>query len=382
MGDAVAAVRGSVRPGFEPVHDAFDRLLARRPGFGAAVAAYVRGQPCVDLWGGSYQADSLQVVFSATKGLMAIAANVMMQRGELDLDAPVASVWPEFAAAGKERIPIRWLLTHQSGLPGVDSPITLADIVAWEPVIRALEVQEPMWQPGTAHGYHALTMGFLVGEVVRRATGRTLGEYFRSEVAAPLGVDAWIGTPAHVERRVLPVRTTPVSATARVSPEVVRAEHDPQSVYSRVFSNPPIVPVEWNAVEVHAAEIGAANGTCNARSLARVYAACIGEVDGVRLLHPGTLARATTTQAEGIDKVTLEANRFGIGFYLPFPRLPLGGPTSFGHDGVGGALSFADPDTGIAFGFTTDRVPELAGADPEAWPLVDALHACARAVQS
>lgn len=368
--------RGSVRPGFEPVHEAFDRLLAGRPGYGAAVCVYVDGERRVDLWGGSYREDSLQLVFSVTKGLSAIAVNLMAQRGELDLDAPVVSVWPEFAAEGKERIPIRWLLTHQAGLPGVDPQLTLDDLIVGTPVVRALEAHRPLWEPGTAHGYHALTMGYLLGEVTRRATGRTLGTYFAEEVAAPLGLDCWIGTPADIEDRVMPVRITERSATARVNAAVVEAQRDPTSIYSRVFSNPPIVALEWNDRRVHAAEIPAGNAICDARALARVYAACIGDVDGVRLLDEASIRRATLPYADGIDAVNLEPNRFGLGFCLPFPRLPFGGDQAFGHDGFGGALSFADPETGLAFGFTTDLVPELAGADPDVWGLVNAARAC------
>jgi CubicO group peptidase (beta-lactamase class C family) len=300
----------------------------------------------------------------------------MAQRGELDLDAPVVAVWPEFGAEGKDRIPIRWLLTHQAGVAGVDPTLTLEDLIAGEPVVRALEAQRPLWEPGTAHGYHALTMGYLLGEVTRRATGRTIGTYLAEEIAIPLGLDCWIGTPADIEDRVLPVRLTERSATARVNTAVIEAERDPASIFSRVFSNPRIIPSEWNDPRVHAAEIPAANAICDARSLARVYAACIDEVDGVRLLDDASIQRATLTQADGIDVVNLEPNLLGLWFYLTFPRLPLGSDRAFGHDGFGGALAFADPETGLAFGFTTDRVPELAGADPEVWRLADAARAC------
>jgi CubicO group peptidase (beta-lactamase class C family) len=374
--NAGTASEGLVHPGFERVREAFDRLLTGRPGYGAALCLYVDGGLAVDLWGGSYREDTLQLVFSCTKGISAIVVNLMVQRGELDLDAPVAAVWPEFGLEGKDRIPVRWLLTHQAGIPGVDVPLTLDDLVAGDPVVRALEHQRPMWEPGTEHGYHALTMGYLLGELTRRATGRTIGRYLADECAAPLALSTWIGAPADIEARIVPVRVTDKSATARVSAAVIAAERDPKSIYSRVFSNPRIIATEWNAPKVHAAEIPAANGITDARSLARLYAACISEVDGVRLLDDASVRRATATQVEGMDVVNLEVNRLGLGFYLEFPRLPLGSDRAFGHDGFGGALGFADPECGLALGFTTDLVPELSGADPEVWAIADVARAC------
>lgn len=368
--------QGIVSPGFEPVCQTFETLLAGRSGFGAAVAVYVDGRACVDLWGGSYQADSVQLVFSATKGMSAVVLNLMAMRQEIDLDAPVASVWPEFGAAGKQHIPIRWILTHQAGLPGVDRPMSMADIIAGRPLVHALEAQAPMWEPGTAHGYHALTIGALAGEVVLRTSGRTLGTYFAEEVAAPLGLSSWIGLPPDVVNRVVPVRVNERSATAVVNDEITLVRNDLTSIHNRVYTNPPLLPLEWNDPAVMAAEIPAASGISDARSLARMYAACIGEVNGTRLLDEAAIDQATTVYDDGIDQVNLEPSRFGLGFMLPFPRLPFGGRRAFGHDGLGGALSFADPDIDMSFGFTTDLVPELAGADSEAWDLVRAARAC------
>jgi len=370
-----ADIRGFVKSGFEPVRDAFQAVVRNRPGFGAALCVYLRSEPCVDVWGGpTYAHDSLQLVFSATKGAVAVCANMLSQRGVLDLDATVASVWPEFASGGKEAVRVRWLLSHQAGLPTVGRKLTLQDLIEGQVVIDALACQVPYWTPGAAHGYHALTIGYLVGEVIRRATGKTLGQFFADEVAGPLGLDFWIGLPVELEGRVVPVRMNGRSMTNRGS--AAAALTDVTSLPSRVTSNPTLNPLDWNLPAVHRTEIPAANGICSARSLARMYAACIGPVDGVRLLSDETLSRACTVQAEGVDLVNREENRFGLGFYLPFARIPFAGPSSFGHDGLGGALGFADRETGIAFGFVTDLVPELAGVDPATRELIAAARQC------
>lgn len=374
MGGTV--VEGETTPPFAPVRDAFAAVLRGRPGFGAALAIHHHGRPVVDLWGGSYRRDTLQLVWSCTKGTIGVVAALLVQRGLLDLDAPVASIWPEFGAAGKERIPVRWVLSHQAGLPGVDRRISMADVVAGEPLLRALEAQVPLWEPGTAHGYHALTIGALFGEIVERITGRTFGRYFAEEVAGPLGLDFWVGLPEVEEARVAPTGMNALSATGVAAPEVLVARADPASIHNRVFSNPPLDPLEWNSRAVHAAEIPAGNGICTARSLSRMYAACITPVDGRRLLTDETVAIATREQANGIDRVNLEPTRFGLAFALPFPRLPFGGSGAFGHDGLSGGMGFADPALGLAFGFTTDLVPELTGADPVVWDLLAATRRC------
>ncbi len=197
-------VTGLVEPGFEGVRAAFAANFAAGHEVGAALCVHVEGRKVVDLCGGSfdrdgnlpYGPDALQLVFSSTKGATAACANLLAQRGLLDLDAPVADYWPEFAQAGKETLPVRWLLSHQAGLPAIDRVLTPEEVQAWDPVIDALAAQAPFWEPGTAHGYHALTYGYLVGEVVRRISGRSLGTYFAEEVAGPLGLEFFIGLPA------------------------------------------------------------------------------------------------------------------------------------------------------------------------------------------
>ncbi|HEX9530315.1 MAG TPA: serine hydrolase domain-containing protein, partial [Acidimicrobiales bacterium] len=209
-------VLGHVDDGWGKVADAFRSNLEDHD-LGAAFCAEVGGRRVVDVWGGvadartgrPWQEDTIAVVFSVTKGAVAICANRLVERGELDLDEPVATYWPEFAAHGKGAIPVRWLLTHQAGLPVVDVPLTVQDVCAWYPVIRALEAQRPLWEPGSRHAYHAHTFGFLVGEVVRRAHGRTVGAMFAGDVARPLGLSAWIGLPEGEEDRVAHLRAAP-----------------------------------------------------------------------------------------------------------------------------------------------------------------------------
>jgi CubicO group peptidase (beta-lactamase class C family) len=372
-----SASDGFVAAGFEPVRSAFDRVLADRPTAGAAVTVCVGNEVKVDLWGGpTYRRASVQLLFSVTKSAAAICALMAHDRGLLDLDAPVASIWPAFGRAGKDSIPVRWLLTHQAGVPTVDRRMSFDDVLAGEPWTEALEVQAPYWAPGTAHGYHVLTMGYLISEVLRRATGMTVGQFFATEVAAPLGLDFWIGLPADVESRVVPIQL------ADGQPEdgpYQAALRDRTSLAYRVMSNPSWGPFDFDTPAFHAAEVPAANGIASARSLARLYAACVTEVDGIRLLTSGTLERACVAHADGFDLINHEINRFGLGFYLPSSRLPMGGRSSFGHDGSGGSLGFADRESGLSYGFTTDLIPVDRSCDPANWPIVPTAMKCLRA---
>ncbi|PRX97688.1 serine hydrolase domain-containing protein [Allonocardiopsis opalescens] len=367
-------IGGETAPGFEGVRDAFAANLAQHHEVGAAVGVYLHGRKVVDLWGGladpdtgrRWERDTLQVVYSTTKGITAACAHLLAERGELDLDAPVAAYWPEFAANGKERIPVRWLLTHQAGLPVLDHPVTPAEAVAWHPVAAALAAQRPAWEPGTEHGYHGLTYGWLVGEVVRRATGRSLGTVLAEEIAAPLGLDLWIGLPESEHHRVSRIVTgppapLPAGADLDALPdsvrEMVRAFTDPGSLSVRSLTvvSPPL---DHNDPAEQAAEMPSTNGICTARALARCYAALIGEVDGHRVLSPGTLAAATAEQVRGTDRVLRIPVRIGTGFGLPTPDAFWYSPTAFGFPGMGGSLGFADPATGLAFGYVMNHVRE------------------------
>ncbi|MBK9178876.1 MAG: beta-lactamase family protein [Acidimicrobiales bacterium] len=388
----MGVVEGWVESGFGPVREAFETNFTRHGEIGAAVCMHVHGRVVVDLWGGvadpatgrPYTADTLQLVFSTTKGAVAICAHLLAQRGQLDLDAPVARYWPEFASAGKAAIPVRWLLTHQAGLAAVGETLELAEFLAWEPVVEKLAAQEPLWEPGSDHGYHAVTYGFLVGEVIRRVSGRSVGRFFADEVAAPLGLEFWIGLPEAEQTRVAPLLDFPaVTDDAAGEPDpLLEALLDPTSLAHRAFLNPPLAIAALNHPRIRAAELPALNGVCTARSLSRLYAACIGAVDGVRLLSAETVDGARATQVLGPDRVNPVVDmHHATGFSLPTAENPMAGPGSFGHAGLGGSLGFAHPELGLAVGYLMNQCQSHAVTDPRRQGLVEAAVRCLGGVE-
>ena len=387
------STHGWTASGFEGVRDAFEKNFADGLEVGAAFSAYHRGKKVVDLWGGQFdptsgkdwEEDTIALVYSTTKGATAICANRLAQEGRLDVNAPVATYWPEFAKAGKEAIPVDWLLSHRAGLAWVDAPLTLPEVLAWNPMIHALEAQAPVWEPGTQHGYHAVTYGYLVGEVIRRISGRSVGTYFREEVGDPLGLDFWIGLPAENESRVSPL-TGGFSALggdgdSEMDPETaasLAALIGPDSMLGKALSGGGAFANtdDFNTPAVHAAEIPAAGGIGDARSIARMYAACVGEVDGIRLLTPEQIADATTQRTEGPDIVILNLDlQFGLGFFVPSSLLQLGGPKSFGHFGMGGSMGWADPEVELGFGYVMNRMELGLAGDLRSYSLVNATYA-------
>jgi CubicO group peptidase (beta-lactamase class C family) len=397
----MADVQGRVEPGFEAVEKAFRDNFDSHGDVGAAFCLYAGGQPVVDLWGGiadeasgrTWDELTLALVYSTTKGAAAICAHRLAERGELDLDAPVSSYWPEFAAEGKADMPVRFLLSHRAGLAAIEEPaLTVDDVAQWTPVVEALAAQRPNWEPGSTHGYHAITYGWLVGEVVRRVSGKSIGAFFQDEIAVPLGLDFWIGLPQAEEERVSTLIPTPVGEMpdlSNIEPErlemlmaMAQAMLDPTSLTAKAFSNPAIAPDDWNGRIIHGAEIPAANGITTARSLARMYAALVGEVDGVRLLSPQTVDKATAVQSDGPDEILKVRTKFGLGFMLNGDFAPLGpGAKSFGHPGAGGSLGFADPETGLAFGYIMNKMNQNLSGDPRTLGLIDAAYPCLGAVR-
>jgi CubicO group peptidase (beta-lactamase class C family) len=372
-------IDGTVERGFEPVADAFAANFGANGDIGAAVCIYRHGGAVVDLWGGladtdqgrPWDSDTLALVFSTTKGPTAICAHLLAERGQLDIDAPIASYWPDFAANGKEGILVRWVLCHRAGVPAVDAGLTLGEVLAWDPVVAAVARQEPEWQPGTAHGYHARTFGWIIGELVRRITGVTLGQFFAAEIAAPLGLDFWIGLPAEHEPRVATLYPP--------EPQAMATGMAQGALLSRAMTGPSALfglNDMWNRRDIHAAEMPSSNGIGTAYALARLYAAVVGEVDGTRLLNADTVAAASEVHADGPDRVLPSPTRYGLGFALP-PMLGTGmGARSFGFPGSGGSLGFADPDAGIGFGYVMNRLKGLGPGDGRSARLVDALYAC------
>ncbi|MFJ8046218.1 serine hydrolase domain-containing protein [Kitasatospora sp. NPDC096147] len=399
---------GEVAEGFEPVREAFERNFRDHGELGAAFALYHDGRKVADLWGGdaraevggrpapavAWTADTAQVLRSVTKGLTAAAALHLVGQGRLDLDAPVASYWPEFKAGGKERVPVRWLFSHQTGIPALDVPLRVEDVIAWEPAVAAVAAQAPFWEPGTAHGYHPYTFGWLVGEVIRRADGRSVGRYFAEEIARPLGLDLWIGLPAGAGPRVGRLVDLPAPAAAtqsapgglRLRPKasVTAAYQDRTSLTARSFASVRSA-VDLNDPAIQAAEIPGAGAIGTARSVARLFAALIGAADrhggpaGERLpalLGPELLAEAMGPEVSGPDKVLIVNTTFGLGFFRHGPSSPMASPASFGHPGRGGSLGFADPELGIGFGYVTNGMMPGVTGDIRSRTLIAAVRSC------
>jgi CubicO group peptidase (beta-lactamase class C family) len=378
-----ARVEGDCAPRFERVRDAFAASFAAGNEVGASFAATVGGEPVVDLWGGfadaartrPWQRDTIVNVFSTTKAVTALCAHMLVDRGLLELSAPVARYWPEFAQAGKAALPVHLLLSHRAGLAALRAPLPSEALFDWQRMVEAIAAEAPWWPPGSASGYHAMTYGFLVGELVRRISGRTLGAFVRDEIARPLGADFQIGLPAHEDARVAElVPPTP----AEVAAAGAAAQVDPQSLLGKVMGNPAIAPELANQRAWRGAEIPAANGHGNARSLARVMAAlaCGGEQGGVRLLGEKTLERAIGEQSFGQDLVLGLPMRWGLGFMLSSEVLPLGpNPRTFGHGGWGGSLAVADLDARVSWAYAMNRMSPGTTGDARAAALVAALYA-------
>ncbi|GGT34481.1 serine hydrolase domain-containing protein [Streptomyces purpureus] len=382
-------VQGTVAAGFEPVRDAFLRNFAEGGERGAAVAVYRHGTKVVDLWAGTrdvdgsapWAVDTAQIVRSATKGVAAAVPLLLHQRGQLDLDARVGTYWPEFKAAGKERVTVRQLLSHRAGLPVLDRPLTLAEAIDPEAAGAAVAAQAPVWEPGTDHGYHPHTFSWLLSGLVKRVTGRSIGRWVAEEIARPLGLDLWIGLPAdeaHRAGRVGPVEEpeTPQGPGLKLRPKraVTEAYRDPASLTRRAFAAIDPAPDE-NDPAYRAAELPGSAGVSTARALARFYAATIGPVDGHRLFAPATLTLARTEESTGPDRILVVNTRFGLGYMLHSTASPFLAPGSFGHPGRGGSLGFADPESGIAFGYVTNGMRKTVTADPRAQALVRAVRA-------
>jgi CubicO group peptidase (beta-lactamase class C family) len=384
---ANATIQGECDQRFERVKRVFAENFERRDELGATVAVTLDGRPVVDLWGGHldhaktkpWQRDNIVNVWSTTKGLTAICAHKLAGEGKLDLDAPVTKYWPEFAQGGKAEVPVSYLLNHKAGLAAIRAPLRNEDLFSWEVVTRELARQEPWWTPGTKHGYHAITFGWLVGEVVRRVSGKSLGTYFRDEIAKPLGIDAYIGFDASLDPRVAEIFPAPPPPPGQPNP-MADLVKNPESVSAKAIMNPPttMLPATTNSRAWRGAEIPGANGHANARALSRLYGALArgGDVDGLRVMNSSELPRCYTEQSKGTDAVLGFTTRFSLGFMMSLPGSPLGpNARSFGHPGAGGSLGFADPDTKIGFGYAMNQMGSGMLLDPRAAALIDAVYA-------
>jgi CubicO group peptidase (beta-lactamase class C family) len=351
---------------------ALAEILAAGSEVGAALAVYVDKRAVVDLWTGHTDAartrpwsrDTIVNLYSIGKAVTTICALRLVEGGLLDLDAPVARYWPEFAQAGKARIPVRYLLTHQAALPAIARPLPSGAWSRWHVMTEALAAQAPWWEPGAGHGYHVNTQGFLIGEVVRRITGKTLGTYLRDSFAGPAGVDFFIGFGPELDGRCADVVPPPASPEGKELQRQLSVNPENLSglplMRVNAYRNPPEISGTGvvNTRRWRAAEVPSTNGHGNARAVARLYSALAGdgELDGVQILSPEIIARAAEPQVYGNDLVLRRPTRFGLGFQLTMAKRPLGpNPRSFGHFGAGGSLGFADPDARLSFAYAMNQ---------------------------
>lgn len=378
-------IHGHCDDRFAAVRDAFEANFEERDELGAAVTVLVDGSPVVDLWGGwadksrtrPWERDTVVNVWSTTKGPTALCAHILVDRGLLDLDAPVAAYWPEFAAAGKESVPVRHLLSHRSGVAGLRDPHTLAELYDWELTTARLAATEPWWEPGTRSGYHAISYGFLIGEVIRRITGLLPGEFLRQEITGPLDIDFTVGLPEKDAGRVAEL----------VQPKAVSREQ--AAIFSRMepvavasLLNPGTGTAAANTPEWRAAEIPAANGHGSARAVASLYGilAGRGSIDGRRILSEEAAERVREGQGSCRDLVLgagfAHDTELGLGLWLSGANASYGpNPRAVGHDGAGGSCGLADPEAGIALGYVMNRMGANIADDPRKMALIDAVYA-------
>jgi len=389
-------VEGTCKPGFERVAEAFEKNFSERGELGASVCLTVGGETVVDLWGGladpktgkAWTRDTVGIVFSCTKGATALCAHVLASRGKLDIDAPVTELWPEFGQHGKEQVTTRMMLDHSSAVPALREKVKDDGPYDWSYMTERLAAEEPFWKPGTRNGYHGFTFGWTVGEMVRRASGKSLGAFFQDEIAKPLGLDFWIGLPEAIEPRVAPILPFAYTREQAVTP-FLRDLADRQSIASLFFMN----VGAWrtggaNTRAGHAAEIGAANGITNARGLAGMYAPLA--MGGGKLVDAKTLTCMGEVSMATHDDATLRIpTRFALGFmksmdnrwrsvgaeiFGPDVDSAIMGSAAFGHVGAGGSLGFADPAAGLSFGYTMNQMGPGLLMNARGQSLVDAAY--------
>jgi len=369
---ADGSVGGFTRDRFAPVREAFQANLDSGADVGASFCATLEGETVVDLWGGwadpartrPWEKDTIVNVYSTTKTMTALTALLLADRGELDFDAPVARYWPEFAANGKDRVKVSHLMSHAAGLSGWKEPLTTQDIYDWDKVTSLLAAQAPFWEPGTASGYHALTQGYLVGEVVRRITGKSLGTVFREEIAEPLGADFHIGLPASEDDRVAELIPPP--------PGTGIADGEQPELVRNMSSNPGIDVGETRTRAWRAAEIPAAGGHGNARSIAEIHVLLAngGVAKGKRLMSEAGCRKALELQIEGTDLIFNQPARFGLGFGLAGGMVPLPNPNSMYWGGYGGSLIVIDMDARTTFGYAMNKMAGTTTGDTRAFGLL------------
>ena len=379
------ALSGRVAPGFEPVAEAFAAAFDGRPEMGGALHVTIEGESIIDLWAGVADARTGRpwtrrtpsVVFSCTKGLVSILAARLVQEGKLDYAAPVSRYWPEFAAAGKDKVTVGQALAHQAGLSAPRADLTEDDIVDWDRMVAVLAAQEPLWPLGSGYAYHALTHGWVAGEIIRRVTGQSVGQYFRDLVTAPLGVDAWIGLPDEMAGDAAHLKVSPPLSALWAEEAAKPAPNWPYKAMTLGQTLPADLVSDdggFNRQRIRAAEIPGAGGIATAEALATIWSATVVPTRGIRLIEDAVIAEATQTQSEGISVFGGEPPfcRWGYGFQLDSPARRYLADGNFGHDGAGGQVGFADPGRRIGFGFVTNWM--MGPEDQRATRILDVLR--------
>jgi CubicO group peptidase (beta-lactamase class C family) len=395
MAQVQTAIQGTCDQKFELVRKELERNFAERGELGASVAITLDGKTVVDLWGGTADAESGRpwdkdtkvVVWSSTKGATALCAHILADRGELDFDAPVAKYWPEFGNNGKETIPVRMLLNHQAGIAALREPLPVGAFLDWERMTSALATETPWWEPGTRHGYHAFTFGWLVGEVVKRISGQSLGAFFADQVAKRHDIDFWIGLPEDLEPTVAPdIPPAPPAPGEPVSPVFVVAMTQPESLQAKQIMNTGGYfpdPTQFDSRAGHAAEIPAVGGITNGRGLAAMYALLAGGTKNTVVSEKQIARMAAVSSASGSDASLLLPTRFSLGYVKSIDNRRISpspddsilmSEDAFGHPGVGGSVGFADPRAGMSFGYAMNRMGAGAGLNARGQSLVDAAY--------
>jgi CubicO group peptidase (beta-lactamase class C family) len=349
-------ITGASSEEFLPLVEEFDRIHQDGHDSNAELCVYADGEERVSLRSQERRPDQLQNVRSVSKALLSVITHALHERGVIDIDRPIAETWPEFATAGKGSITLATFLSHQAGLVGVDRPLSVDDVLDWDPAVDALAAQCPYWEPGTDHGYHDLTFGWGVGECLRRATGKSVDELFRDEFRGPLGAEVRIGIGAEDVARFAPFRQARPAGTGTAA-DIIHLLGDKSSLLSRSQMNPNLLSAE-NSLRYLGAEVPGCNAVSTARALARVFAATVGSVNGVRLWSQETLLRASRLQKRGTDRVFVRERAYSLGFMLPDPNLPQArlAVDSFGHYGQDCALVFVVPRYNLAFAYTTTQL--------------------------